>query len=96
MVNEPVTALVRPTPSVDWPNSTSLTRYPSSDSLVAVQVPSMPSPEVGEAVVSAAATVVPAAASVGSAPPAGAAVVDAASLFSKLSSAGASSLMRLM
>ena len=26
MVSDPVTALVRPTPSVDWPNSTSLTR----------------------------------------------------------------------
>ena len=26
MLSEPVTAFVRPTPSVDWPNSTSFTR----------------------------------------------------------------------
>ena len=40
MVKVPVTALVRPTAVLDWPNRVSLIRYPASDPLVTFHWPS--------------------------------------------------------
>ncbi len=101
IVMSPVTALVRPTPSVSTPNSTSTTRYPTVLlPLSIVQGPSAPEvaspPPAAGAVSAAPAGSLAAGASVASgAGVAAGAAVEAGSIESSVKAGGASSFTRL-